>query len=186
MPSPLSGPLFKHSPDGTVQLPMFGTASEIISHYKPADLQAYQGNVEHMLADKQEEADSRPGVGYDVPDDFAKTPKADRASGWYGGLTERIKKNGYDWSKPVDVWGMGKLITDGHHRLAVMHRDRPEEFIPIKYDNDEVGQRTHLQNKYDDVAESLGPDLANIAFKPNEYPYVKRQANKGPVEETKN
>jgi hypothetical protein len=67
-----------------------------------------------------------------------------------------------------------------------MHRDRPDEFIPIKYDNDEVGQRTHLQNKYDDVAESLGPDLANIAFKPNEYPYVKRQANKGPVEETKN
>jgi hypothetical protein len=184
--SPLSGPLFKHSPDGTVQLPMFGTAEEILTHYKPADLQSYQGNMEHMLADKQEEADSRPGVGYDVPDDFAKTPKADRASGWYGGLTERIKKNGYDWSKPVDVWGMGKLITDGHHRLAVMHRDRPEEFIPIKYDNDEVGQRTHLQNKYDDMVDSLGPDLANIAYKPNEYPYIMRQANKGPIEETKN
>jgi len=174
MPSPLSGPLFKHSPDGTTQLPLFATAGEILHNYKPSELGGvYHNDVDAMLKDKQHNADSEIQIEGDEP------------GGWYGGLTDSIKEHGYDWSKPIPIWSQGGMMMNGHHRLAVMHRDRPEEYIPLDYDMSEVHQRTHLQNKYDDMVDSMGPDLANIAYKPHEYPYIKRQANKGPIAEEK-
>jgi hypothetical protein len=116
---------------------MFATAPEIINTH---ELEDTYSTVDELLEAKQEEADARPGVGYDIPEGFTKEPEDTRQSGWFGGLTQRIKSNGYDWSKPVEtevtstsypVPGSGAMVINGHHRLAVMHRDRPEEFLPL-------------------------------------------------------
>ena len=117
---------------------MFATATEIADTHDMAD-QTGDYSKEEILREKREEAEARPGVGYDVPEDFHDEPEDTRQSGWYGGLTQRIKEHGYDWSKPIEMeTGVpAATITDGHHRLAVMHRYHPDQFIPLKYEEPE-------------------------------------------------
>jgi hypothetical protein len=114
---------------------MFATAKEIIKTHQLGD-KGDEYTVKELLNEKLEEADARPGVGYDVPEGFIKQPKETRQSGWYGGLTKRIKKQGYDWSKPVELEASDpqSILHQGHHRVAVMRRDRPDEFFPLHYD----------------------------------------------------
>ena len=112
---------------------LFATANEVLDTHNLADKQSE--STEELMEDKLYDADSLPGVGYDVPEEFHEEPEDERQSGWYGGLSARIKEHGYDWSKPVEAvsFGAASTISDGHHRLAVMQRDRPDEFIPLKY-----------------------------------------------------
>lgn len=113
---------------------MFATANEIIQTHHLGDQGDYDTN--ELLDEKREDADARPGMGYNTPEEFTKEPKATRESGWYGGLTKRIKKHGYDWSKPVEIEASDptSILQNGHHRVAVMQRDRPDEFLPLHYD----------------------------------------------------
>jgi hypothetical protein len=120
---------------------MFATAPEIIRTHNLDDAEGADLSKEDLLIDKLDEADSRPGMTYEEePEESQNMPPEDRQSGWYGGLTQRIKENGYDWSKPVQVRAHGSIRHDqlgstlyqGHHRLAVMNRDRPEEFLPLQ------------------------------------------------------
>lgn len=108
---------------------MFATPQEIIDHY---DMDDSYGSTEELLRAKHAEADAAPHT-------YLKAPASERQSGWYGGLTQRIKESGYDWSKPVEVdptYGPRGALVDGNHRVAVMHRDRPDEFIPIRTTTD--------------------------------------------------
>jgi hypothetical protein len=114
---------------------MFATANEIIKTHNLGDA-AFEGLTKsQLLSEKLDNADAREGMSYEEElDEQASGPAAERHSGMYGGLTARIKKGGYDWSKPVDIRAHGDASTlyDGHHRVAVMQRDRPDEFLPIK------------------------------------------------------
>lgn len=112
---------------------MFATAPEIFLTHHLGDADAYPSR-EDMVGDKLDEADSRAGMH---PDDneFGVIAPSQRQSGWYGGLSNRLTKYGYDWTKPITIRNESDDLTlvDGHHRLAVMLRDRPDEFIPLEY-----------------------------------------------------
>lgn len=113
---------------------MFATAKEIIRTHHLGDMDWLQGTKRELLSEKLEEADARPGMSYDEePEEQANGPADERQSGVFGGLTQRIKEGGYDWSKPVDIRAHGEASTlfNGHHRVAVMRRDRPDEFLPL-------------------------------------------------------
>jgi hypothetical protein len=115
---------------------MFATAKEIIKTHHLGDMDE-QSTKRELIHEKLENADSYPGMGYDEePEEQANGPADERQSGQFGGLTQRIREGGYDWSKPVRIRAHGEASTllNGHHRVAVMRRDRPEEFLPIRTD----------------------------------------------------
>jgi hypothetical protein len=115
---------------------MFATAKEIIKTHHLGDMDE-QSTKRELLHEKLENADSYPGMNYDEePEEQASGPADERQSGQFGGLTQRIKEGGYDWSKPVRIRAHGEASTlyNGHHRVAVMRRDRPDEFLPIRTD----------------------------------------------------
>jgi len=65
-------------------------------------------------------------------------------------LVENIKKEGFDWKAPITTQSVSSpesvlnlttspesvrntgVVLEGHHRLAAMHRHRPDEFLPIE------------------------------------------------------
>lgn len=113
---------------------MFATAPELFLTHKLSDLGENE-RKEDLMEEKRDEADSRAGL-HPEDDEYGTVRGSQRQSGWYGGLSNRLRKYGYDWSKPLTVRNepsSGLSLTDGHHRLAVMMRDRPNEFMPIEY-----------------------------------------------------
>jgi len=111
---------------------MFATAKEIIKTHHLGDMDE-QSTKRELIHEKLENADAFPGMNYHDVDGVDEGPADERQSGQFGGLTQRIKEGGYDWSKPVQVRAHGEASTlyNGHHRVAVMRRDRPDEFLPI-------------------------------------------------------
>lgn len=114
---------------------MFATAKEIIKTHHLGDMD-WESSKHELLKEKLENADAFPGMNYHDVEGIDEGPADERQSGHFGGLTERIKEGGYDWSKPVDIRAHGEASTlyNGHHRIAVMRRDRPDEFLPLNTD----------------------------------------------------
>lgn len=117
---------------------LFATAPEIFLTHRLADAdEGAENNPEaktELMEEKLDEADSRAGLDPDE-EDYGKVRASQRNSGWYGGLSHRIRRSGYDWTKPLIIRNEseGLALVDGHHRLAVMMRDRPHEFLPLEH-----------------------------------------------------
>lgn len=114
--APESARLFKHSPDGSVQLPLFASARELLSH-KPTLGDAIQDeSTPHVLGIK-----------------YRETSPAFHKSIARHGVVQSIKL-GFDAPKPGES-SPSMTVWNGHHRLAAMAVDHPDTFIPLTRTN---------------------------------------------------
>jgi hypothetical protein len=139
----VSQQLFAKNSDESITPPFFATAPEVLSHAKLMDHRIVSGQQktwddrkkawvgkeptyesdEALMARKVAESDNE----VDVPESLKWK------SGEFGGLTKDIAENGYNWEEPIRMDLQSSFLTDGHHRVAVMARDRPDEFLPLRY-----------------------------------------------------
>lgn len=145
--------LFRLSNDNkTYSPPMFMTAREIAEHCKMGDWKTER-------------------IGAKVPEDVlwhkydnAWMPQAgEKPSGWHGGLGESIHNVGYNWEKPVHIGLINEdgefepKLIEGHHRVAVMYHDRPDEQMPVSVWRNHDGPREWNAEYEEDGMLSSGP-----------------------------
>jgi hypothetical protein len=186
-----SSQLWKKYSDGTMA-PLFATADEILNHAHLSDAEEFERNSDVMKR-KLEEADTplhevrqryKNFTQLSANKDAGFTSKhvdamVNEQPGWNGGLTDMIREKGYDWSQPISITSHnaeGDIeVENGHHRLAVMQRDRPNEFIPIRdsteypspsYQDGDAAAFTH-------VAKTRGHEYAKLVYPLKQYPWLK-------------
>lgn len=183
--SNLSSQLWKRSSDGSVWAPLFATAREIHNEVGYGDQLAGQSK-DDLVAEKLRSADKSPEEK-PAGKDAIVLKDSDRVRedhpGHIGGLTKRIKENGYDWSKPVEVhsdFTGDTSLRDGHHRVAVMLRDRPDEFIPISNTHDgppTTSEKALDEHFFNDVARRSGLEEAKRQMPLEHYPWLEHLHN---------
>lgn len=139
-----SGPQFH-------QLPIFMTPREIRQQYRALDgdreevVDDWDAEVEERRPETDDELfDRKLDESLDAPanprDEFSET------------LFESVKRDGV--KNPVslqfkDLAVLGKpQILGGHHRLAVAHEYRPDEFVPVEHFEDTQAAKNSLGRKY--------------------------------------
>lgn len=173
--------LWKKSEDGSVWAPLFATAREIHNEVAYGD-QPSGMSKDALMTKKAMEADRTPTP----PKTEMRADLNEKYPGHYGGLTNMIKEHGYDWDKPVEVhndFTGATELREGHHRVAVMMRDRPDEFIPIKSTYD--GAPSHSEKLLDehffnDLVRRQGPEEAKQQMPLKHYPWLEHLHNQHP------
>jgi hypothetical protein len=162
--SNVSRQLFKVNSDSSITPPMIATGAELWKYPKLLDLSP-ESTRETLLKEKLSNADS----------DTDWRNMYGGQMGHYGGLTESIRQHGYDWSEPVAIHAHNLELVDGHHRAAVMNRENPHEFIPLRYtgrmvDNDRLEAE---RSDYAKTAEKYGHRTANNMYPLDKFPHLK-------------
>lgn len=130
--------LFRPSEDGrTIHPPLFMTAHEIVNTHHLADGHfigdvydaAHKGLPDQSADDKREL----------LKEKYAESSLPRDESEHGSGTRDSIRREGYDWSQPLSLSRQvgGKtappMLLDGHHRLSVMFRDKPDHFVPVRH-----------------------------------------------------
>ena len=138
------------------QLPMFMSAREIRSQYQALDGDRleygepeYVGTEDGYITTRSSNQSLKKPYLHHVrvieSDDELFDRKYEEASGTehFNGdyLTDHIKEHGIEnpVSLQADPWKTGSLgkpeILGGHHRIAVMETERPDELMPVEHYN---------------------------------------------------
>lgn len=160
----VSRQLFNVNSDSSITPPMIATGAELWKYPHLLDLSP-ESSKEELFREKLNNADA----------DTDWRHMYGGQMGHYGGLTDSIKKYGYDWSEPIAIHAHNLELVDGHHRAAVMRRDHPNEFIPLRYTGRMVGNdRLEAErNDYVKTAEKYGSKTANNMYPLDKYPHLK-------------
>lgn len=104
--------------------PMFMSAREIVNTYRLGDAKLPQQTLsvkESLLKVKAA---------------LAEGPSKERWEGQSAGVAASIRSQGYSWSSPVVInhdSPHGPAVMNGHHRLAYMYENHPDEPIPLNH-----------------------------------------------------
>lgn len=134
--------------------PLFATGEELAKSTVHVDMAAYQ-NQNKTTSDLLDEKYKSASVQAKFEKRLGASPEAVEkrtgmsevgGSGTGEGVKRGIEKRGYDWSKPVPIGMQGAendggafeadgvpMMANAGHRVAVMRKDRPDEFIPLEH-----------------------------------------------------
>ena len=160
----VSRQLFHRNSDSSITPPMIAAPNELLRSVDMVDINLGLSRKKLTKMKLQEaDAPARPeDEGYDMP-------------GHFGGLTDSIRQNGYNWDHPIVVNPHTLELLDGHHRAMVMGRDRPHELMPIEYMGETVSH-SRLQSERQDylrIAKKHGYRKANEVYPLDNNPHLK-------------
>jgi hypothetical protein len=113
MTGSLSSSLFRKSPDGTTQLPLFASPNELSANYDLSSNDASNfASYRDMMASKYEDSD--PSFRASIAEKGIQAPIA--------------------YEPKVDEQGnvQGINIVNGNHRLAVAATEAPDAYLPLE------------------------------------------------------
>jgi hypothetical protein len=110
--------------------PMFMTARDLVNSYRLGDAKSPKQTIESKESLLAMKASSAEG------------PSRENWPGASRGVAASIRENGYDWDRrPVVISHdspHGAALMNGHHRVAYMYFNHPDEHIPVKHYTREV------------------------------------------------
>ena len=133
------------------QLPMFMTAREIRDQY-----QGHDGSRRRFAGLSGGEIQMFKGR-HETEDEMFRRKVSEAEERWdHGGdyLAAHVRKHGVTHAislqdDPTIVGSLGKpQILGGHHRVAVMHADRPDELMPVAHFRDVSEAMQALKGRY--------------------------------------